>query len=298
MNIQLNINKIYNPYFKNINYVDLNILKNIVKDYIDFDANTNTYKIRINNFINVNLLYHVIYSNPDLYIDNKNIKKQYDIIDKLTNKNIIIPPKIYFLQNNQILNTDETTRFNILINEYINEKKRILKIFNIFLNKYFNGTKYKTSHLKNDIRKRKHTTSKCDLYDFVQKLKNIPNCSIEINNFYNKILDEHKLPFPCMYNNTYLSICLLLIKIYCLFKHYLDIIDYCIDFITLNPLVFRDFNNFLFKLETNKYIYEDNNTIYINHMNSLLNVKINEQKCDFIKLYSTPKQVNIVFTHF
>jgi hypothetical protein len=101
-----------------------------------------------------------------------------------------------------------------------------------------------------------------------------------------------------MYNNTHLSICLLLIKIYCLFKHYLDIIDYCIDFINLNPLVFRDFNNFLFKLETNKYIYEDNNTIYINHMNSLLNVKINEQNCDFIKLYSTPKQVNIVFTHF
>jgi hypothetical protein len=95
--MQLEACKIYNPYFKNINYVDLNILKNTVKDYIDFDTNTNTYKIRINNCINVNLLYHVIYSNPDLYVDNKNIKKQYDIINKLTNKNIQPANVIYMI---------------------------------------------------------------------------------------------------------------------------------------------------------------------------------------------------------
>ncbi len=59
----------------------------------------------------------------------------------------------------------------------------------------------------------------------------------------------------------------------------------------------RYYNDILMKINTKLFDFYDNG-IYINHLNTILNIKINNNKKinrNFIKYYSTGKRNNIIF---
>jgi hypothetical protein len=183
------------------------------------------------------------------------------------------------------------------------KSKRVLNIKLNFINNYIDATNLKKAHLNDNCGERLNTTSKCNIKNWLDAInnksdKNNNHTINSIKNEYNKILNIHNIK-NININNSYIECCFIINKTYNLFTDYVNMLLYCLKLIELKPYLIRDHINYLFDLETNdtkKYFYQDNDSIYINHMNTILNTTVQQtnnqidmQKGTFI-FFSKPRQ--------
>lgn len=96
-----------------------------------------------------------------------------------------------------------------------------------------------------------------------------------------------------------------MVRIYNLFKYYLDVLNYSIKILKYEPKTIRESHNFLFRLMPNNYYFYQNNdkknTICIRHCGVLSNVYVfeNNKKYEgpFIVLITTEKRKNVYFSN-
>ena len=201
--------------------------------------------------------------------------------------------------NTSSLNNEEINIANKLINKYKKEYIRVLRIKLNFINNYIDATKLKNSHLNTNCGKRKNITSKCDIKNFLNVIKNNNHTFKSIKDEYNKILQFNKIKNITI-NNSHIECCFIINKIYYLFDNYLNMILYCLKIIQLKPYIIREQQTFLLDIEpNNNYFYEIDNSICINHMNVILNITIsknnNIHNSNFVKFCKTQIRNDVYF---
>ena len=282
---------ISNPFFIKFKLLDTEILKNVIKNitinksdiiYITSNKTKNSIDYNVNDDIK-----HI-----------RDIDKQ---INNLSNNDfeLIFKFEDYTPLNTSSLNNEEINIANKLINKYKKEYIRVLRIKLNFINNYIDATKLKNSHLNTNCGKRKNITSKCDIKNFLNVIKNNNHTFKSIKDEYNKILQFNKIKNITI-NNSHIECCFIINKIYYLFDNYLNMILYCIKIIKLNPHIIREQQTFLFDIEqNNSYFYEIDNSICINHMNVILNITIsknnNIHNSNFVKFCKTQIRNDVYF---
>ena len=279
---------ISNPFFIKIKLLDTEILKKVIKN-ITINKSDLLY-ITSNKSKNL-----IDYSNNDDIEHIRNIDKQ------ISNNNfeIIFKFEDYTPLNISSLNNYEMNIENNLINKYKKEYIRVLCIKRNFIDNYIDATKLKNSHLNIYCGKRPNITSKCDIKNFLNAIKNNIHTFKSIKYEYNKILQFNKITNITI-NNSHIECCCIINKMYYLFDNYLNMILYCIKIIQLNPHIIREQQTFLFDIEqNNSYFYEIDNSICINHMNVILNITISNNEniynSNFVKFCKTPTRNDVYF---
>ena len=263
---------ISNPFFNKFKLLDTEILKKVIKD------------IAINKSDIIYITSNKTKNSID-YNDNDDIKHIRDInkqINNLSNNDfeLIFNFEDYTPLNISPLNNEEINIANNLINKYKKEYIRVLRIKLNFINNYIDATKLKNSHLNTNCGKRQNITSKCDIKNFLNAIKNENHTFKSIKDEYNKILQFNKIENITI-NNSHIECCFIINKVYYLFDNYLKIVLYCLKIIQVKPYIIREYRTFLFNIENNNnYFYEKDNSICINHMNVILNITIS--KNDYI----------------
>jgi len=286
----LPLHLISNPYFLKIKLLNTQFLKN----EITINKSDIIYVTINNRFNSIN------YDNINDINKNKEINKQ---INKLTTNNFKVICKLedYKQLNICELNNNESHIYNELNNKYKNEYIRVLLIKQNFINNYIDATKLKKAHLNNNISTRKTTTSNCDIKNFLSSINNKCNNHTinSIKDEYLKILHLHNIPIIKI-NNNHIECCFIIKKMYNLFNYYLYVIMYCLKLINCNRYIIREQSTFLFNFENNNsYFYENENSIIINHMNTIFNISIEETNIkrngNFVKFLKTPKRNDVYF---
>lgn len=283
---------ISNPFFIKIKLLDTEILKKVIKN-ITINKSDIIYitSNKTKNLINYNI-------NDDReHI--RNIDKQ---INNLSSNDfeLIFKFEDYTPLNVLPLNNAEINISNNLINLYKKEYIRVLRIKLKFIKNYIDATKLKNSHLNNNCGKRKYITSKCDIKNFLNAIKNENHTFKSIKDEYNKILQFNKIKNITI-NNSHIDCCFIINKIYYLFINYLQMIMYCLKLIYVKPYIIREPHIFLFDIEPNKnYFYEINDSIYVNHMNTILNITIEQNNnihnnSDFVIFCKTQTRNDVYF---
>ena len=280
---------INNPFFNKFKLLDTEILKKVIKN-ITINKSDIIY-ITSNKTKN-----SIDYNNNDKHI--RDINKQ---INNLSNNDfeLIFKFEDYTPLNASPLNNDETNIANNLINLYKKEYIRVLRIKLNFINNYIDATKLKNSHLNTNCGKRPNTTSKCDIKNFLNPIKNENHTFKSIKDEYNKILQFNKIENITI-NNSHIECCFIINKIYYLFDNYLKMILYCLKIIELKSYIIREQQPFLFDIEQkNSYFYEIDSSICINHMNIILNITIekndNIHNSNFIQFCKTRTRNDVYF---
>ena len=292
VNYHLPLHLICNPYFLKIKLLDTQILKK----EITINKSDIIY-VTINNIFN-----SIDYDNVDDINKNKDINKQ---INNLTTNNFELIYKFEDYKqlqlNTLLLNNDEKDICDKLLNKYNQEYNRVLLIKQNFINNYIDATKLKKAHLNNNIGCRKKTTSNCDIKNFLNSINNKGNNHTidSIRDEYLKILHLHNIPIIKI-NNNHIECCFIIKKMYNLFNDYLHLITYCVNLIELKPYIIRDQSTFLFNFENkNSYFYENENSLCINHMDTIFNISIKEnnipQNGNFVKFLKTPRRNDVLF---
>ena len=201
--------------------------------------------------------------------------------------------------NTSPLNNEEINIANNLINKYKKEYIRVLRIKLNFINNYIDATKLKNSHLNTNCGKRQNITSKCDIKNFLNAIKNENHTFKSIKDEYNKILQFNKIENITI-NNSHIECCFIINKVYYLFDNYLKIVLYCLKIIQVKPYIIREYRTFLFNIENNNnYFYEKDNSICINHMNVILNITISKNdyiyNSNFVKFCKTQTRNDVYF---
>ena len=282
---------ISNPFFIKFKLLDTEILKNVIKNitinksdiiYITSNKTKNSIDYNVNDDIK-----HI-----------RDIDKQ---INNLSNNDfeLIFKFEDYTPLNTSSLNNEEINIANKLINKYKKEYIRVLRIKLNFINNYIDATKLKNSHLNTNCGKRKNITSKCDIKNFLNVIKNNNHTFKSIKDEYNKILQFNKIKNITI-NNSHIECCFIINKIYYLFDNYLNMILYCLKIIQLKPYIIREQQTFLLDIEpNNNYFYEIDNSICINHMNVILNITIsknnNIHNSNFVKFCKTQIRNDVYF---
>ena len=282
---------ISNPFFIKFKLLDTEILKNVIKNitinksdiiYITSNKTKNSIDYNVNDDIK-----HI-----------RDIDKQ---INNLSNNDfeLIFKFEDYTPLNTSSLNNEEIYIANKLINKYKKEYIRVLRIKLNFINNYIDATKLKNSHLNTNCGKRKNITSKCDIKNFLNVIKNNNHTFKSIKDEYNKILQFNKIKNITI-NNSHIECCFIINKIYYLFDNYLNMILYCLKIIQLKPYIIREQQTFLLDIEpNNNYFYEIDNSICINHMNVILNITIsknnNIHNSNFVKFCKTQIRNDVYF---
>ena len=282
---------ISNPFFNKFKLLDTEILKKVIKD------------IAINKSDIIYITSNKTKNSID-YNDNDDIKHIRDInkqINNLSNNDfeLIFNFEDYTPLNTSPLNNEEINIANNLINKYKKEYIRVLRIKLNFINNYIDATKLKNSHLNTNCGKRQNITSKCDIKNFLNAIKNENHTFKSIKDEYNKILQFNKIENITI-NNSHIECCFIINKVYYLFDNYLKIVLYCLKIIQVKPYIIREYRTFLFNIENNNnYFYEKDNSICINHMNVILNITISKNdyiyNSNFVKFCKTQTRNDVYF---
>jgi hypothetical protein len=282
---------ICNPFFIKFKLLDTEILKNVIKN------------IEINKSDIIYITTNITKNSIDYNIkdDIKHIRDIDKKINNLSNNDfdLIFKFEDYTPLNTSPLNNDEMNIAKNLINKYKKEYIRVLRIKLNFINNYIDATKLKNSHLNTTCAKRQHITSNCDIKNFLNAIKNKNHTIKSIKDEYYKILHLNKITNITI-NNSHIECCFIINKIDYLFCNYLKMILYCLKIIQVKPYIIREQLTFLFDIETNNsYFYEIDSSIYINHMNVILNIKIekndNIYNSNFVKLCKTQTRNDVYF---
>lgn len=285
--------QVTNPYYNKINALDTEILKSIIENITINKSNINY--VAVNKIINP-----IDYNNDN---DLKNIKNLNKQINNSTNNNYELDYKFkdYSHLTTTPLTEIELTKKSELIDKYKKEYARVLNIKLNFIENYINATILKKAHLSIKCGKRINTTSYCDIKDFLDATNNKTyNYTLDsIKEEYNKILGINNCPYQKI-NNSNIECCFIINKIYALFENYLTIIKYCIKLLETKPYLLREEQTFLFDIGSIKsYFYAENTIIYVNHMDTIFNIVVNENntniKNNFIKFRKTPKRNDVYF---
>jgi len=289
------------PYFRKIKILKCCILEKIIG------------KVCIEKY---NLLYNIIscFTNNKVNL-NKEMKKQinkqinnsteqnFEILDNMSEQDKI---NLEIEMNKRLndpleLNEDEKTNCKNLYDVYKKEYKRVSKIKDNYIENYINADKLKSLHLESNNGKKETTKSNCNLKNFFNSINKKPTFEI-IKEKYKKILYENGNP-PIKMNDGLIERYYIITQIYDLFDKYLLTIKYCLTLIDKFPLVIRNPNIFLFDIKTKySYFFEkvEENKIYINNMNTILNISLEKtnddnntinEKTIFVKFYK-PEEAN------
>jgi hypothetical protein len=222
-----------------------------------------------------------IFSDYIEYLDLPILKLIYNNIELDTYNKIVFTYNI--IENIKPVELNEIDK-NIIYNyiiEYNNELNRIEYIRSIYnINYKYNKTrKYKTDHLSHNIKSRKNITTCCDIKEFIDKNKNIIKYSKDIN-------------------KKDLSIIFLLSIIEDLFENYIKSLNYSLSILRDKPYIcIKNYNNVLTYIDTNYFKVDNDNNIYIKHINNIKNIKSTENGVenskDYIKLYYTKNKSRI-----
>jgi hypothetical protein len=274
-----------NPFlFKEIKLLDTEIFT-IVNKTITLNKIDIIYAIANDDAININGTI-----NKNIKNINKQISNNNDI--KLIFEHKLLPPATALP-----FNLNDANMVDELIRKYKNEYRRVGIIKLNFIKHYIDATNLKNAHLNNNCKKRKNTTSKCNIANFLIPIKDTKTVESIKEEYYN-ILRANNIT-NIVIKDCNIGCCFIINKMYNLFNDYLITLMYCIKLIKEKPYVILN-KSFLFEIkEENHYFYEDDNSININHMNKIFNISIETndeiQTSTHVRFLKTPTRNDVYF---